>query len=43
MSWRLVFHDHYTATDPAVLGAWFVAFAVFAVFAYRRSAGRRDV
>ncbi|MEV0001579.1 ABC transporter permease [Micromonospora sp. NPDC050980] len=36
------FNDSPTTVDVLVLGGWFAVFAVFAVYAYRRSAARRD-
>jgi ABC-2 type transport system permease protein len=43
MSWRVVlFNDSSVSTDLLVLGFWFVLFTAFAVFAYRRSAIRKD-
>lgn len=36
------FNDRPATSDALVLGGWFVVFAAFAVFAYRRSASRRD-
>jgi ABC-2 type transport system permease protein len=42
LSWRVVFHDPVAGLDLVVLAAWMVAFAAFAVLAYRRSASRKD-
>jgi ABC-2 type transport system permease protein len=36
------FNDTSSAVDAAVLGGWFVVFALFATWAYRRSAARKD-
>jgi ABC-2 type transport system permease protein len=43
LSWRVVLYsDNPTGTDIAVLGGWFVVFALLATWAYRRSAARKD-
>lgn len=43
LSWRVVlFNDNPTGVDLAVLGGWFAVFGLFAVWAYRRSAARKD-
>jgi ABC-2 type transport system permease protein len=41
LAWRVVFHAPPSAGDALTLGGWLVAFAGFAVFAYRRSAATR--
>lgn len=43
LSWRMVaFSDNPLSTDVLVMAGWCAAFAVFAAWAYRRSAARRD-